>query len=356
MQLVVVTVLLSLYYFLLGLETTISLPRDTIPIPVYPNHRIVICFDFACYASSLDIAYQVHAIPVVYVTVDVAQDAYISLYVANIIDIFRYYPSAIYLLIYDIGSISLYDSMLTTVFTSLQSRKSGIVCMQHGNMLGTLQSIVTTRRHFDQTNGPMILIHLNHEQPWLTFSDSDLDRTFNSTQLLIQAYEAFSLVFRNYYYEPLLAQSYYYPVGYPYQGYLLGTSIDSRSDEDLTRFRLLSKRNIWCSFIGRAIYDEDTMNHAASTYLANRYELLNLFMNSSVCKISTRLDATTVEEVHDMVYEDYIDELKDTVFVLCPPGRNQETFRLYEALEAGAIPLFVDPVDDEMNYMRCKLS
>ena len=38
---------------------------------------------------------------------------------------------------------------------------------------------------------------------------------------------------------------------------------------------------------------------------------------------------------------DYISKLLDTVFVPCPDGVNSETFRFYEALECGCIPLLV---------------
>jgi hypothetical protein len=35
------------------------------------------------------------------------------------------------------------------------------------------------------------------------------------------------------------------------------------------------------------------------------------------------------------------------MFVPCPPGNNVETFRLYEALECGCIPLYVKSGSDE---------
>jgi hypothetical protein len=37
---------------------------------------------------------------------------------------------------------------------------------------------------------------------------------------------------------------------------------------------------------------------------------------------------------------EYITELSNSIFVLCPSGNNPETFRHYEAMEAGAIPIF----------------
>ena len=40
--------------------------------------------------------------------------------------------------------------------------------------------------------------------------------------------------------------------------------------------------------------------------------------------------------------EDYLELLSDTIFVPCPRGNNVETFRFYEALERGCIPVFTE--------------
>jgi hypothetical protein len=39
---------------------------------------------------------------------------------------------------------------------------------------------------------------------------------------------------------------------------------------------------------------------------------------------------------------DYINLLKNTCFVPCPRGNNLETYRIYEALECGCIPVFTE--------------
>jgi alpha(1,3/1,4) fucosyltransferase len=41
--------------------------------------------------------------------------------------------------------------------------------------------------------------------------------------------------------------------------------------------------------------------------------------------------------------EAYLKQLSESIFAPCPAGNNPETFRLYEALECGAIPLVVGP-------------
>jgi hypothetical protein len=40
--------------------------------------------------------------------------------------------------------------------------------------------------------------------------------------------------------------------------------------------------------------------------------------------------------------EEYMKVLMDTKFVACPRGNNVETFRFYEALECGCIPIFTE--------------
>jgi len=47
-------------------------------------------------------------------------------------------------------------------------------------------------------------------------------------------------------------------------------------------------------------------------------------------------------------YDEYIGTLLDTVFVPCPGGQNAETFRYYEALECGCIPIVVREPGDEL--------
>ena len=42
-----------------------------------------------------------------------------------------------------------------------------------------------------------------------------------------------------------------------------------------------------------------------------------------------------------LVREEYIGQMLDSIFVPCPDGMNPETYRLYECLECGAIPLIV---------------
>ena len=44
---------------------------------------------------------------------------------------------------------------------------------------------------------------------------------------------------------------------------------------------------------------------------------------------------------------DYLDEMRHSIFVPCPGGQNPETFRFYEALESGCIPLVLKTAENE---------
>lgn len=50
--------------------------------------------------------------------------------------------------------------------------------------------------------------------------------------------------------------------------------------------------------------------------------------------------------------EEYVGELLNSKFVPCPGGMNPETFRFYEALEMGAIPLYVREPGDELYFKK----
>ena len=47
----------------------------------------------------------------------------------------------------------------------------------------------------------------------------------------------------------------------------------------------------------------------------------------------------TTDSFNEGDHDTFRDTLSDSAFTLCPGGTNEETFRVYEALEAGSIPI-----------------
>ena len=74
----------------------------------------------------------------------------------------------------------------------------------------------------------------------------------------------------------------------------------------------------------------------------SRKELLSpLFSETTtLCAYSKFLDNWLDQK--SLSKESYLHTMKDSVFVPCPDGQNAETYRFYETLECGAIPLLVE--------------
>ena len=150
------------------------------------------------------------------------------------------------------------------------------------------------------------LFHFNDERPWES----------NVTDLL-KLYSKHELVFRNYFYDPLVdianhshTNIIWLPVGPSYYSHWL-----SRIHIPLVP---ASQRLHLCRYMGRRnhlqrIPERDALHHVAAM----------VGDNSFPCQIDeVRLD-----------YGTYLQYLQGVKFVPCPPGNNPETFRHYEVCE-----------------------
>jgi hypothetical protein len=85
-----------------------------------------------------------------------------------------------------------------------------------------------------------------------------------------------------------------------------------------------------CFFSGRFTY------LTSGVHDIERKEIAQLIFNDAFpCKV-----AASYKE-HQYRYHDYIELMKEVQFAPCPAGGSAETYRLYEALEVGAIPILV---------------
>jgi hypothetical protein len=98
-----------------------------------------------------------------------------------------------------------------------------------------------------------------------------------------------------------------------------------------------SQRAIWCMFAGRTDYYQESIFHRDR--LAMREAVAARSATTQATSFSCQVVADKVDE--KIVHEAYVDMLLQSVFTLCPHGSNPESYRLYEVLELGSVPVFV---------------
>ncbi|CAM9422611.1 unnamed protein product [Chrysoparadoxa australica] len=164
------------------------------------------------------------------------------------------------------------------------------------------------------------LIHLNHEQPWQQTPTAG--HPGNMYDDLSSDYEGWSKVWRNYYFSPLTPTSTYLPLGPTYL-----RMYRSPATWEMT---LASERSRLCHFQGRA------------SGVDEREKLQSIIKKGDIpCTFEVSIDDSR---------DRFITTLRDTAFTLCPGGNSPETFRLWESLEAGSIPVSFLPLDAARNF------
>jgi hypothetical protein len=168
-------------------------------------------------------------------------------------------------------------------------------------------------------------------------------------RLLNHVYKNFKFVLRNYYFKPLEETCLFFGLGPMYYGnveidpFEVGEDQVMRSMES-SSFLRASERKIICSFRGRLEYSEWSPHHQSRKDLFE----LGIKMNES---FPCFVEQTGIGKSSDSQYKlPYIDYLSKSIFALCPFGNSPETFRHYEALEHGAIPLLVR-ADQAYDYL-----
>ena len=138
----------------------------------------------------------------------------------------------------------------------------------------------------------------------------------------------------------------YYSASYPNKGYLpLGPRLDAWSAFQLMQkspeFFIKPVSNRYFAF--NAIFSK---THSGREYLAHILELESQRVNNTLPIYSSIADQ--FNRIHRMKQADgqldpraYMEVLLDSVFTLVPAGHNPECFRMYEAVEAGSVPVFV---------------
>lgn len=182
-----------------------------------------------------------------------------------------------------------------------------------------------------------VLIHLSNEVAYDIEQTTPTHTCYGNESSMLSFYQTYDLVIKQYYYLPFRHYSTYLPLGPQDYNYLVHYR---------KRFgiKTINKRSILCMFSGRFYYTTRTPEHQ------EREEIRQLMDESKFpCMIIPSQD--DVLGSPQLSQESYISMMADTIFVPCPAGSAPETFRLYEALELGSIPVLVRP-RDVVNFLN----
>eukprot|EP01041_Mallomonas_annulata_P006486 gene6486-13091_t len=177
-----------------------------------------------------------------------------------------------------------------------------------------LSQLIKYRKQVGHINH--VLLHLNDEQPWNeTLISSDSNSISYKNQLL-ENYSKMKLILRGLYH---------------------GWKIHNTTAIPIIKS---SQRSYLCIFGGRLEYPYYSPHHN------DRNEFIQLIKSGNTpCAAHTGKNSDGISKgIHPFSYDEYIKVMSNSVFSPCPGGNNPETFRHYEALELGTIPLFVRPV------------
>jgi hypothetical protein len=188
----------------------------------------------------------------------------------------------------------------------------------------------------------MSLFHQNHEQPWVDLSEKPSDWRngyHGGFRGLAEAYHKWNIVLRQHHYDPLaslLAQHEgyrYVPLGPAYQ--TLNGNFNQLEQASGTRL-LASQRKHLCFFAGAAEQFGGTADRALMLHVAT-FKL----SPKSTCELHVAPKPLQQETpAKQMLSRDvYNGFLLQSKFALCPGGNSYETFRHWEAMGSGAIPI-----------------
>jgi hypothetical protein len=179
--------------------------------------------------------------------------------------------------------------------TSIHIQK--VIIITHGGERGNLLQLTSFLKKLREKQFNVALFHLGDE-----FQNED-----------ISFYKYCNFVFRNYYRSDIQDSNvHFFPLGY------------KSGLKNKIELKDWNQRQYDLSFAGQK---------------GKRFEMINAVKNFKNSKLVV---TETFNDPKGLSTTEYAQLLCNSKVILCPKGANIETFRLYEALEAGAIPLVED--------------
>mmetsp|Transcript_10879 Transcript_10879/g.16569 ORF Transcript_10879/g.16569 Transcript_10879/m.16569 type:complete len:410 (+) Transcript_10879:126-1355(+) len=237
-----------------------------------------------------------------------------------------------------------YSSILESVVRKIPDNS---VFTLNGN---AMQYDICNLAHMRKMHGfkPPVVFHLNqgigsYSPPVVSGMHPNGTHCYNSE--FREVYSQYTYVFRSFYYAEWYGLSHYVPIG---PAFARHTRYHVQSEGILSA----DERDYWCLFSGRTKYIYETRHQVQRLDMieAMEQQQYSLEGNSNrTCRTST---GEQNEFTHTMDHEEYIRTMGRTVFAPCPAGNNPETFRHYEAMALGAVPLIVRVPFPEEDFMQ----
>jgi hypothetical protein len=230
-----------------------DVPTGSVPLP--DNVTMTICQEIICL---LEVKHSIVLNDEIFVAVfsrNLGLDAYLALYIGWLNHLFSKSPYRLHFVVYEFGETKdAEETQLKTSFglvmLSILPKKSIFLCFEQGANVFGLRLLTHTRTKLGI--GASVIIHLNHEQPWLTEPDDHPDFIFPALEQIKDSYREHPYVFRNYYLQYFNDVTIYFPVGPSKFGFHIDNPASIVYDYIPIK---ASQRENYCMFIGRLGYD-----------------------------------------------------------------------------------------------------
>ena len=290
--------------------------------PVPDISAVSFCFDHNCLKKSIQHANLQGSLIAGIVSFNFDEDGYLSTYLGWLMHILGDVKGSVHFVALQAvqpssSEVAEFRSDDAVVYSSLFMLSilppcSIFIAMEHGFSSFGMRNLNSAALQFGLQS--VIIFHINHEQPWIVDAHTREKETngimydfiFDKVEKLAASYSRFKLVFRNYYFDPLVASSIYVPVGVPMYSYIIGNRTEPAA------IKLASQRRHFCLFTGRVLYSS-TITHE---HAGERQELWEMKNKIRECEFLTGTDE--LKDYHTHGYEDYIAAMADTIFSPCP--------------------------------------
>lgn len=271
-----------------------NMPAGSVPLP--EDVKLTICQDIICLLEVKKSIVDNDEIFVAVFSRNLGSDSYLALYIGWLNYLFNKSPYQLHFVVYEFGDTSTDEELrLKTSFglvlLSILPKRSIFLCFEQGSNVFGLRLLTHTKEKLGI--GASVIIHLNHEQPWVTEPYDHPDFIFQTLKEVKDSYIKHPYVFRNYYYEYFNDVTYYFPVGPSKYGFHIDNPLSMIYDHTNTK---ASERENYCVFIGRVGYD---FNQGHSQAHERQYLIDN---DISPCNTNTNTNTTNISNNNTNTY------------------------------------------------------